>query len=259
MPVKLNYQIYGEGRPLYLLHGLFGSGRNWLTMARQLVNSGQIIAVDLRNHGDSEHAASMSYPEMADDVAGLVSSLNHESINLLGHSMGGKTAIVMALHYPALFNKLIIVDIAPVRYYPQSDDLIAYMQALPVARLTSRGEANELLGKDIDDPVLRLFLLQNLVKDKQAGFKWRINLKALRNNYETIRDFPQEMRHLKYHGPSLFIAGSESDYVQPEHHAAITGMFPNAEIVTIEGAGHWVHADKPDRVATEIRNFLAEE
>ncbi len=258
MPVKLHYQIYGEGQPLYLLHGLFGSNRNWLTMARQLVNAGQIIAIDLRNHGDSEHAAGMTYAEMAEDVAELACSLGHNSINLLGHSLGGKTAMVMALQFPSLLDRLVIVDIAPLRYNPKSDDLVKYMQALPVASLTSRGEASELLAKDIADPVLRLFLLQNLVKDKQTGFKWRINLEAIRNNYESIRDFPHELQQSQYHGPSLFVAGSHSEYVQPEHHKAITGMFPQAIIVTIEGAGHWVHADKPELVAMEVRNFLTQ-
>lgn len=259
MPVKLHYQIYGEGEPFYLLHGLFGSNRNWLTIARQLAGSAQIVAVDLRNHGDSTHASSMTYPEMAADVAELADTLNHRTINLLGHSMGGKTAMVMAMHYPELLNKLIIVDIAPVVYNPKSDDLVSFMQALPVGTLTNRAEASDLLSRDITDTVLRQFLLQNMVKNQQeAGFRWRINLDAIRNNYDAIRSFPTELLQSRYHGQSLFIAGSRSEYFHPDYPQIISTMFPEARIVVVEDAGHWVHADKPELVATEIRNFLAQ-
>ena len=257
MPVKLHYQIHGEGEPLYLLHGLLGSGRNWLTIARQLASSAQIVAVDLRNHGESEHAGNMSYPEMAEDVAELAASLNHTSINLLGHSMGGKTAMVMALQYPELIGKLIIVDIAPVVYNPKTDDLVSFMQALPVATLNSRSEASDLLAKDIADPTLRQFLLQNMIKNKDAGFNWRINLQAIRDNYDTICSFPSELLQSSYLGQSLFIAGGRSDYYHPDYHRIITDIFPAASIVVIEDAGHWVHADKPEVVAAEIQKFLA--
>jgi len=257
MAIRLNYQLYGEGEPLYLLHGLFGSNRNWLTIARQLTGAAQIVAVDLRNHGDSEHTDSMRYTEMADDVTALASSLGHKSINVLGHSMGGKVAMAMALQDPGLINRLIIVDIAPVVYNPKHDDLIAIMQALPVDRLGNRAEASELMARDIQDPVLRQFLLQNLVKDDKTGYRWRVNLNAIRNNYDNVRSFPTELQHLQFLGPSLFIAGSRSEYVQPQHYQNITGMFPQAKIVTIEDAGHWVHADKPETVTAEIRTFLA--
>ena len=259
MTVKLNYQTYGEGPPLYLLHGLFGSNRNWFSIARHLADQGQIIAIDLRNHGDSEHADSMDYTEMADDVAELAATLNHTSINLLGHSMGGKTAMAMALQYPTIFKHLIVVDIAPVMYNPKHDELITGMQALPVSELASRAEASEQLARDINDPVLRQFLLQNLVKDEKAGYRWRINLEAIRRNYEKLRSFPQKLRELKFPGPSLFLTGSQSGYVLPEHHESISAYFPEAKLVTIEGAGHWVHADKPEAMAAEVRKFLAQD
>jgi len=200
----------------------------------------------------------MTYPEMAADVAELASSLNHTSINLLGHSMGGKTAMVIALQYPELLNKLIIVDIAPVVYNPKSDDLVSFMQALPVATLTNRSEASDLLARDIHDPVLRQFLLQNMVKNQQdAGFRWRINLDAIRNNYDAIRSFPTELLQSHYYGQSLFIAGSRSEYFHPDYHPIISTMFPEVRIVVVPDAGHWVHADNPELVAMEIRNFLA--
>ncbi len=256
MPVKLNYQIYGEGKPFYLLHGLFGSNRNWFSIARQLAGIGQLVAVDLRNHGDSGHAVTMGYIEMANDVAELAASLNHHAINLLGHSMGGKTAMTAALLYPELLDKLIVVDIAPVVYNPKHDQLITALEALPVARLNNRTEASDLLAQDIKDPILRQFLLQNLVRNEQSGFRWRINLDAIHSNYEKLRSFPPELINKQFGGAGLFLTGSQSKYVLPEHHDAIATHFPEAKIVSIDGAGHWVHADKPDVLASEVRRFL---
>lgn len=257
MPVKLNYQTYGEGEPLYLLHGLFGSNRNWLSVARQLGTTEKIIAVDLRNHGESGHADSMDYTEMAGDIAALAQSLGHNRINLLGHSLGGKTGMAVALEYPQLLDKLIVADIAPVVYNPEHDKYVTAMQKLPVAELTSRTEASDLLASDIDDPNLRQFLLQNLIKDPATGYRWRLNLEGILRNYEKLRSFPAELQQRQFRGPSLFLAGARSSYVLPEYHAAIKKLFPGAEIVTIEGAGHWLHADKPEAVTGEVRKFLS--
>lgn len=256
MPVNLNYQTYGEGHPLYLLHGLFGSNRNWLSVARQLGTTEKIIAIDLRNHGESGHSDSMSYTDMADDIAALAHSLGHEKINLLGHSMGGKTGMATALKYPELFNKLIIADIAPIDYNPKHDRYVTAMQRLPVRELTNRTEASDFLAKDIQDVNLRQFLLQNLVKDPEAGYRWRINLDGILRNYEKLRSFPPELTGVQFRKPALFLAGERSDFVLPEHHDSITRYFPEAKIVTVDGAGHWLHADKPEEVTAEIRKFL---
>ena len=255
MPVKLHYQIYGEGKPLYLLHGLFGSNRNWFNIARQLAPTLQVIAVDLRNHGDSDHAVSMSYPEMAEDLKELAASLGHTSFDLLGHSLGGKTAMAFALLYPSLLDKLIVVDISPVRYDSTHDELISVMRSVPVGTLTNRDQAGEFMASRIPDPMLRQFLLQNLVRDGSA-YKWRINLDGILKNYSRLREFPDELTGMRFNGPSLFLAGARSDYVQPEHHLIITGLFPQAQIKTVENAAHWVHADQPEAVVREVHDFL---
>jgi pimeloyl-ACP methyl ester carboxylesterase len=255
MTVKLHYQSYGEGPPLYLLHGLFGSNRNWFNITRQMTAFRRIIAVDLRNHGDSGHADSMSYPEMAADLSELAASLGHSSFDLLGHSLGGKTAMTFALLYPSMLGKLIVVEIAPVRYDSMHDELISIMQNVPVANLASRNQAGELMAEHVPDPMLRQFLLQNLVR-YGTGYKWRINLEGILKNYPKLRDFPAELNDRKFNGSSLFLVGERSDYVQPEHHAIITRLFPAAGISTVENAAHWVHADQPEAVARAVRDFL---
>ncbi|MEX2354179.1 MAG: alpha/beta fold hydrolase [Gammaproteobacteria bacterium] len=255
MPVNLNYQIYGAGAPLFILHGLFGSGRNWNSIARQLSNSNQVVTVDLRNHGDSEHADSMTYTEMAEDIVRLATDLGHDSFKLVGHSMGGKTAMTAALLYPEKVGSLVIVDIAPVSYPSSHDELITALQSLPLTTLTSRNQADQMLAEQIDNPTLRQFLLQNLVRDKD-GYKWRINLDAIQTNHSLLRDFPAELQGGHYAGPMLLLSGGQSDYIQSEHQPIITGFFPNTDHRIIRDANHWVHADKPDRVIEEIRAFL---
>lgn len=255
MPVKLDYQSYGEGPPLYVLHGLFGSGRNWNGVARRLSESYQVITADLRNHGDSGHADSMTYAEMAEDVVGLASSLGHESIHLAGHSLGGKTAMAMTLLHPGRVKSLIVVDIAPVPYRTNHEDLIRGMLALPVTSLSSRNDADEMLSRNIQSPMLRQFLLQNLVREGDR-YLWRINLEAIRDNQSNLCDFPAELAGLSYPGPALFLAGEKSDYVQADHHPEIKRLFPEAEIKIIHGAAHWIHADQPEAVIEAFREFL---
>ncbi|MGK0298486.1 MAG: esterase [Gammaproteobacteria bacterium] len=255
MSVKLNFQSYGEGKPLYILHGLFGSNRNWSGIARQIANSFQVIAIDLRNHGDSGHADSMSYIEMADDITGFMSSRGHEAISILGHSMGGKTAMVLSLLNPSLVERLIVVDIAPVRYRSNHDELISALQSLPISKLENRSQADSLLEQHISEPMLRQFLLQNLIRD-DSGFKWRIHLDAIQLNHSKLRDFPTELAGNTYDNPALFISGDLSDYIQPEHQDIITGYFPEARHIIIENADHWVHADKPAEVIKAVRDFL---
>jgi esterase len=201
----------------------------------------------------------MDYIEMAHDVAALAATLNHDRINLLGHSMGGKTAMTVALLYPELVDKLIVVDIAPVIYNPKHDQIITALEALPIDRLENRTQASDLLGQDIQDPVLRQFLLQNLIRNEPSGYRWRINLDAIRRNYEKLRSFPSALDNKQFGGPGLFLAGDQSRYVLPEHHGSIAAYFPEAKIVTIDGAGHWVHADKPEALANEVRRFITTE
>ena len=255
MPVRLNFKTYGEGKPLLVLHGLFGSNRNWSGIARQLSTSHQVIAVDLRNHGASGHSESMTYPEMAEDIATLAKSLGHDSISILGHSMGGKTAMVLSLLNPSLVERLIVVDIAPVLYPSNHDELITAMQSLPVNELETRNQADAFLSQQVSDPQLRQFLLQNLIREDE-GYRWRINLQAIHNNHASLRDFPAEFNDRSFHGPALFLSGQLSDYIQADHHEIIRSYFPDSRHVAIADANHWIHADKPEEVIKEVSIFL---
>ena len=247
--------MLGEGEPVMILHGLFGSISNWNPIAKKLADCFQIISVDLRNHGDSEHAGNMTYPDMVEDIRGLMDSLDLSGINLIGHSMGGKVAMGFALTYPDITSKLIVVDVAPVSYEPTFHDYIAAMQTMPVANIKNRNEAEQYLADTIPESMIRQFLLQNLVR-KENGFAWRINLAAIGNDLETIAGFPENWPNSRYTGPTCFLAGERSDYIEPEHVQIISRLFPEALLHIIEQAGHWVHAENPAEATDRIRAFL---
>ncbi len=245
---------FGAGRPLVILHGLFGSARNWATVARRLGEDRRAIALDLRNHGGSPWTAEMDYEAMAADLREAVAPLGR--CGVLGHSMGGKAAMTLALLYPGLVERLVVVDIAPVAYSGRSHgDYIRAMKAVDFARVERRAEVEEQLRAGVPDPSLRAFLLQNVVSD-EAGLRWRINLDALGANMEAIMGWPAACDGRRYDGPTLFLAGEASDYVRPEHHGRIAALFPRAEIRTIAGAGHWPHAEKPEAFVAELERFL---
>jgi len=255
MSVQLHYQIYGEGPPLYILHGLFGSHRNWLSISRQLTDNRQIVAIDLRNHGASGHADTMSYPEMTADIIQLISELGHDQVDLMGHSMGGKAAMTLALIHPDRVKKLIVVDIAPIRYQLNHDELITALRSIVVDKLESRADADAALAGEIPDTGLRQYLLQNLIRDDK-GFRWRLNLDAIHVNHGLLRDFPQELAGRHWSGPALFLSGDQSDFVLPEYTIDIKRHFPAAQQHVIAGANHWVHADKPAEVVSAVSAFL---
>lgn len=254
--VKLNYNIYGEGEPLIVLHGLFGSARNWNAVAKVLSRDRRIITVDLRNHGDSEHTEAMTYQEMADDIHHLTVELGLATTGLLGHSMGGKAAMAFALSYPGKTDALMVVDIAPVDYQPHYRDYIDAMQALPLGRIRNRTEADKLLqSAGVADAMIRQFLLQNLIREGEE-YRWRINLPVLKQSLQELASFPREWPSGSYEGPACFLAGGESDYIQPRHYSEIARYFPGARVETIEEAGHWIHAQKPDAVVSAVRTFM---
>lgn len=255
MRVKLNYQTFGAGHPVIILHGLLGSNRNWHFHAKQLANSFQVITVDLRNHGDSGHGQSMSFEEMAGDIADLFRELGLKKGSVIGHSMGGKVAIAFALLHRPLLDRLIVLDVAPVDYGTRFGHVIDAMMNLPLAGITSRREADESLAREIADTMLRQSLLQNLVRESDH-FRWRPNLSAMKQNLSEIGGFdlpPTE----PYREPVLFIGGGNSKYILPEYHAPIKKYFPQAEIHTIPDAGHWLQMDQPQQLLEEINRFLA--
>jgi len=255
MGLELAHQETGSGPPLVILHGLFGSGRNWTRVARQLGEAWRVYAIDLRNHGDSPWTAEMSYPAMADDVRAFLDQQGLEQVSLVGHSMGGKTAMTLALLHPDRVKDLIVVDIAPSAYEMTLQAYVDAMQALDLDSMSRRAEADAGLQIAVPDPVIRGFLLQNLIA-KEGQFAWRLNLAALAAGMAAISAFPDELSERVYTGRSLFLGGGLSDYIRPKHHADIRRLFPQASIEMVPGVGHWIHAEAPEAFLAQLDAFL---
>lgn len=243
-PLALHFECHGAGQPLVILHGLFGSGRNWRSVANALAGEHEVYCVDLRNHGHSPHAPVMDYDALAADCAALLERLNLREVSLVGHSMGGKTAMTLALAHAQRLSRLIIVDIAPVAYADSHTALIEAMLALPLDRIKRRADADALLAPAIPAPSIRLFLLQNL--EFEAGTaRWRINLPVLKREMAKLVGAIPAAAHAVCAMPSIFIRGGRSDRVLDRHIPVISRYFPRHEIVTIPQAGHWPHAETP--------------
>lgn len=253
--MRLRYQEFGQGRPLMILHGLFGSGRNWQGLARALASNYQVITPDLRNHGQSPHADRMSYRAMAADIIALARQLKLKEALLLGHSMGGKVAMTAMLTEPDYFKACIIIDIAPVNYEHDFSALTEAMVKLPLAEIKDRNQAEARLAMTISDAALRRFILQNLVRIG-GGLRWRVNLAGIRAELDTLRGFSPPLSGKPCSAPSLFIGGAESDYAIDRDRAAIVRYFPAARIKMIAGAGHWPHADKPAEFLRAVSAFI---
>jgi len=238
-----------------LLHGLFGSAANLGMVARGLAEDFSVYSLDLRNHGQSPPHPDMSYREMASDVAEFITSQGLAPCHVLGHSMGGKVAMQLALDYPELVDKLVVADIAPVQYPPHHDHILAGLDAVAAAGVDSRQAADAVLAEYVDDAGVRAFLLKSWQRADDGHFYWLINREAVRNNYEKLGVANKGGR---FEGPALFIAGGLSDYVRPEHREAILALFPNARAKIIEGTGHWLHAEKPAVFNKLVLRFLLE-
>jgi esterase len=249
---------WGSGAPLLILHGVFGSGRNWTTVGQHLALSRQVLALDARNHGASPWADSMSYPEMAEDVGAFMAERRLGRVALLGHSMGGKTAMLQALQHGAAIERLVIVDVAPVVYRPTLQAYARAMLEIPLAGVSRRSEVDGRLAPAIPDAAERAFLLQNLVFE-EGGARWRLNLPAIERAMPVLSGFPELPPGTAFAGPTLFIAGERSAYLRSEHRPAIERFFPRARLVTIPGAGHWVHAERRDAFLDLVTPFLAGE
>ncbi|MEQ8441172.1 MAG: alpha/beta fold hydrolase [Alphaproteobacteria bacterium] len=254
--IELSFTEAGTGVPLVILHGLFGSKRNWGMIIRLLGPEFRTISADLRNHGDSPWSDRMTYPDMAEDVADLIERTVGGPAHVLGHSMGGKTAMVLALTRPDLIDRLIVADIPPA---PRDSGLIAYiraMRALDVSGMTRRAEAEEALAPVIPEKGIRTFLAQNLAPADGGGLSWKLNLPVLEGQMDEIEGFPDIDSDDAFPRPSLFLVGANSNYVLPQHHGEIDRLFPQSDIVSIPDAAHWLHAEQPARVTEEIQNFL---
>ncbi|MAM60674.1 alpha/beta fold hydrolase [Maritimibacter sp. UBA3975] len=236
--------------PVLIVHGLFGSGRNWGVIAKRLADSRRVVTVDMRNHGDSPRADSQSYPEMARDLAEVIGEIGGTA-DVIGHSMGGKAAMVLALTRPDCVNRLIVADIAPVAYGHSQMALVEAMQALDLSGIETRSDADAALAEAVAEKGVRSFLLQSL--DVREG-QWKLNLDVLGRDMDVVTGFPDVTG--SFEGPTLFLAGAESDYVRPEHREIIKTLFPEARQAKIPGAGHWLHAEKPREFEAAARAFL---
>jgi len=257
-PIRLNIVEQGgdEGPLLVVLHGLFGSAQNWATIARRLADRYRVVAVDMRNHGASPWDDAMTYDAMAEDVIALLRArAPGGGAALLGHSMGGKAAMLAALREPALVDRLIVADVAPAAYPPALGAYVQAMRDVDLGGVSRRAEADEHLKPRIPEPGIRAFLLQNLVQGPE-GFRWRLNLPVLGRDMALISGFPEVPPGSSYAGPALFLRGERSDYVTAAHEPAIRRLFPHADIASIAGAGHWVHAEKPDAFLDAVSRFL---
>lgn len=237
---------------LLIAHGLFGSARNWGVLAKRLSDDRRVIAVDMRNHGRSFHADDHSYETLAGDLAEVIEAEDGGRVDLLGHSMGGKAAMVLALAHPGKLRSLAVADIAPVAYTHTQQPYIDLMQSLDLTAIETRGEAQAALASKVDDPSLAAFFVQSLdLREK----RWLLGLDALSANMENILGFP-EMGSASFDGPTLFLSGAASDYVQRAHRERIKALFPAARFASIPGAGHWLHAEKPREFEAAIRTWL---
>ncbi|MEM6589836.1 MAG: alpha/beta fold hydrolase [Pseudomonadota bacterium] len=235
---------------LLIAHGLYGSGRNWGVIAKRLSDQRRVVTVDMRNHGSSPWKDSHSYQDLAGDLTEVLEHLGGP-FDVLGHSMGGKASMTLALTRPDLVNRLIIADIAPVTYTHTQIQYIHAMRATDLSGVTRRSEASGRLAPLVDDPALVPFFLQSL--DVKA-LEWRLNLDVLEAEMDKIMGFPD--MNTTYDGEVLMLSGAVSDYVQPEHRSKIKSLFPKARFAKIPGAGHWLHAEKPREFEQNIRAWL---
>ncbi|WP_027133170.1 alpha/beta fold hydrolase [Geminicoccus roseus] len=257
MELAIN-DLPGEGRPLVVLHGLLGSGRNWLGPARKLNASGRrVVMADMRNHGQSPWGRPMTYPAMADDVAELIGRLDAGPVDLLGHSMGGKAAMNLALRRPDLVARLVVVDIAPVAYSHRSfADFFDAMRALDLGSLRRRGDADTAMARDVEDVAMRGFLLQNLESDGAGGFRWRVDLDLLTESLPNLVGWEDPADVSPFQGPTLALRGALSPYVTGAGEEALRRLFPAVRIEPIPQAGHWPHVEAPVPFLTALGAFL---
>lgn len=266
--MKLYYRKYGEGPPLIILHGLYGSSDNWATIAKNLADRFTIYLPDQRNHGQSPHSDVHDYDSMRDDIHELVEDLKLKKIFLAGHSMGGKTAISYALKWPETIMGLLIADISPfvnensnVSAYNQHLTILNAMLSIDLSSIVSRAEAEVILMEKIHSEKIRGFILKNLQRDTSNNFSWKLNVRSLLNNLEKImlgidrtKAFSQQITGF----PVIFLKGADSDYLPESDYKDIRKVFPAAEFSVAGNSGHWIHSDRPDEVIRNIKRLLEE-
>ena len=251
--MELFYRELGQGTPIVIMHGLFGSSDNWLTQARMLSSHYRVFSLDLRNHGLSPHDEAFSYPVMVSDLKEFIEQRKLEGPVLIGHSMGGKVAMNFALAHPEMVSKLIVVDMAPKAYDLEHYAILEGLKAIPIESITSRTEADQKLSGFVPDPETRQFLLKNLQRKPEGGFTWKINLPAVSKNLPKI-GLDLEFKG-KFQKPTLFIRGARSVYIKDDDLERIRTVFPAASLETLD-TGHWVQAEKPKEFVEVVEKWL---
>jgi len=252
--MELYSREFGQGDPVIILHGLFGFSDNWQTIAKGLADTHLVVTPDLRNHGRSPHVPTISYPEMAEDLKAFMEVHWMFSVAVVGHSMGGKVAMQLALSHPDMVERLVVVDIAPGQAEDNHSSIFDALRDMDLSKIKTRQEAETYLSERIPDTGTRQFLLKNITREHDGRFTWKMNLPALWEHFDDILapvhgDDP-------FDKPTLFVRGSRSNYIKDADFPLIKSLFPQAEIVTVEDAGHWVHADKPAELLAILKEFL---
>jgi esterase len=256
MSLELAFQAQGDtGSPVIVMHGLFGAARNWTRIAKRLGKQYRVFALDLRNHGGSPWSDEVGYAAMAEDVRAFIENLDLEPVIAIGHSMGGKVAMRLALEYRDLIDRLIVADVAPVPYEHSFDDYFDAMRGVDLAEVKRRADVEAALEPSIPEPGIRAFLLQNLVRDGR-GFAWQVNLDALAMQMDDITGWPDDLPGRRFDGPTLFVGGDKSDYLKPRERSTILKLFPEARFMTLKNAGHWLHAEQPEAFIATVHAFL---
>lgn len=252
--MKLNYKQFGQGEPIIILHGLFGTLDNWQTIAKKLAENHMVFIIDQRNHGKSPHSDEFSYKIMAEDLKEFMFQHHIYEAIIMGHSMGGKVAMRFALDYPDMVSKLIVVDIAPKKYKGGHQTIFEAMFDLDLENLTDRRAIDEALKVKIPDDGIRLFLMKNLARQKEGGYRWKMNLPVLYKNYQEILSTIEVDD--AYDDEVLFIRGGQSKYIRDEDILDIQEIFPLMQLETIPNTGHWLHAEAPKIFIKIVNNFI---
>lgn len=253
--MQLNYKKFGDsGSTILILHGLLGSLDNWQTIAKQVAITHQVYIIDQRNHGRSPHSENFNYEILAKDILDFCVEHKIEKTTIIGHSMGGKVAMLLALEHPTFIEKLIVVDIAPTHYNGGHEEILFAMAEAPIHAKTDRNEIDLFLQKRIPEFGVRQFVLKNLSRDANGKFEWKCDLEILIKNYRVLMDFPSTENI--FLGESYFIKGAQSNYITNENWNSCLHYFPTAKLLSVENAGHWVHAENSIEFVEKIKTIL---
>lgn len=254
MDIKLNYKVKGNGKPIIILHGLFGMLDNWNSISNKLAANYTVYTIYQRDHGKSSKSKEFGYDFVAEDLKTFCDDHELKNIGLIGHSMGGKSAMTFADRYPNLVDRLMVIDIAPKKYTGGHEHIFDAILSVPIQSITKRSEVDEVLSKSINALGVRQFLMKNLSRKKEGGFEWKANFELLYKHYAEISDIPKLTRNNMME--TIFLKGENSNYILPEDHALISDIYPNATIINVENAGHWIHAEQPEVVIDNINTFF---